>query len=1422
MDNKQPYRIVASGKKAERRDYSKVSGNLELPNLVEIQTNSFEWFKNEGIGEVFNEIYPITNYGGNIKLKFIDYEFGEPKYTAEQSQYRECNFAAPLKARMELEIADNQTGEVINKWEDVFLGDFPLMTETGTFIINGAERVIVSQIVRSPGAYFSTGYEEKTGKESYACELIPSRGTWLEFMTELKKATNGRLLSVSVDRKRKMPSSVLFKALGMSLDMDRSDDTQDTTQIKAFLSALGRKPVEDIPQDEEERDFMNLYLTMYDTFFGKYEEVEHTLLSDKVKTTQEALLSLYENQRSDEIPTLEGSITLMNAKFFDPRRYDLTKAGRFKLRKKLNAINRLEKNRLAQDILGVDGKVFMASGTKINRDERNALREELAKGMHMRAWPFNPLFAHPDPVLVSSGNGLGLVGRVLANDVELTDTTLYEGMVLREEDVTRLMKETTKISVHGGVIAQKVKLTPESANAVLNYGQRMYVLGRLCDENGNDLCNANGEPYVSGYTPRKKNHALAARDVEAIRHLVGEGAAIYAWLVGAAIQEIDVRTEDDAVIKVLGNDPYANKHTITISDIYALYAYNLNVMDGVGDTDDIDMLGNRRIRSVGELIQNQFRIGLSRMERVVKERMSIADTATLTPKKLTNIRPLTAAIKEFFSSSQLSQFMDQQNPLAELTNKRRISALGPGGLTRDRAGFEVRDVHSSHYGRICPIETPEGPNIGLISNLTSYGKINEYGFIQTPYRLVNADGTVQEEAIYLSADEEADYVIAQANEVVEGRLINEQVVARKGGDTIIARREEVELADVSPKQIVSVATACVPFLENDDASRALMGANMQRQAVPLLNPHSPYVGTGIEYKIAKDSGAGIVAKEAGIVEYVDSQRIIVAEQDDTKREYNIRKFERSNAGTSINQRPIVKKGERVEKGEILADGPSMEKGELALGQNVTIAYMTWYGYNYEDAIIMSERLVRDDVYTSVHIEEYDIDCRETKLGPEEITRDIPNVSENAVRNLDSRGIIMVGAEVQEGDILVGKVTPKGQSEISPEEKLLLAIFGEKSREVRDNSLKVPHGGAGIVHSIRVFKRSEGHELPPGVNETIKVYIVQKRKISEGDKMAGRHGNKGVISKILPVEDMPYMSDGTPVDIMLNPFGVPSRMNIGQVLEIHLGFAAKKLGVKFATPVFDGINNEELRQIMDEASMTKDGKQVLYDGRTGEAFDERISVGVMYMIKLAHMVDDKLHARATGPYSLVTQQPLGGKAQNGGQRFGEMEVWALEAYGAAHTLQEILTVKSDDIVGRTKTYEAIIKGKDIPDPGIPESFRVLKHELQALAIDVKLLDEDGNEVNLKKGDEDDANKRNHLPPIAPPQPEDIDEADLINMEIENEEDEEEEIDPNADIELSEEEEAVLEFADEALAEELVDDDEPLIDDFDDMDDEDKEA
>ncbi|WP_270599197.1 DNA-directed RNA polymerase subunit beta [Faecalicoccus pleomorphus] len=1333
MDTNKAYHILECGKKATRRDYSKVSGKLELPNLVEIQTNSFKWFTRQGIQEVFEEIYPIENYGKNIKLNFLRYHFAQPKYNAEESMYRECNYAAPLYAEMELEITDPDTGEVVTKNEEVYLGDFPLMTETGTFIINGAERVIVSQIVRSPGAYFSESYDEKTGKQNYACELIPSRGTWLEFMTEQKKTSNGRTINVSIDRRRKILFTILFKAIGMSLNLEVNENTTDTTQMEIFLKAMGRN-WDEVATDPENREYMNLYLLLYTAFFGKYEEIENTLLNDKVKTTQEALLSFYENQRSDEIPTLNGSITLMQAKFFDHRRYDLTKAGRYKLRKKLNAIARMDGTTLAHDIVDVDGNVFMEKGTVIHRDQRNALREQLAKGPYCTPYPFRSEFHEEDIVSVPTSYNSGLIGRILAKDVEVDGVYYEQGTVLTAQDVKDL-QEVEEIAVYGGLIARPVVLTAENSESVFNYGQRLYALGRLTNAKGQDIVDAQMELVAPRYTVGVEPDALEEDVVKALRIRANQ-EEITAWLIGACVQEVYVIDKEGDEIKICGNDPLANKHTITMSDMYAFFSYNMNVMEGVGTTDDIDMLGNRRIRSVGELIQNQFRIGLSRMERVVKERMSIQELENLTPRKLTNIRPLTAAIKEFFSSSQLSQFMDQQNPLAELTNKRRISALGPGGLTRDRAGFEVRDVHTSHYGRICPIETPEGPNIGLISNLTSYAKINEYGFIQTPYRIVNKDGTVQEEAVYLSADEESDYLIAQANEVRDGRLINEHVVVRKGGETIIANREDVELADVSPKQIVSVATACIPFLENDDASRALMGANMQRQAVPLLQPHSPYVGTGIEHKIAKDSGVGIVAKEDGTIKYVDSLRIVVETEDHKEHTYQLRKFARSNASTCINQRPIVEVGEKVEKGDILADGPSMENGELALGQNVTIAYMTWYGYNYEDAIIMSERMVSDDVYTSIHIEEYDIDCRDTKLGPEEITRDIPNVGESAVRKLDENGIIMVGAEVKEGDILVGKVTPKGQSEVSPEEKLLLAIFGEKSREVRDNSLKVPHGGAGIVHSIRVFKRGDGSELPPGVNMRVKVYIVQKRKISEGDKMSGRHGNKGVISKILPIEDMPFTADGTPIDIILNPFGVPSRMNIGQILEIHLGYAAKKLGVKFATPVFDGVSNEELADIMKEAQMTSDGKQVLYDGQTGQPFDERISVGVMYMIKLAHMVDDKLHARATGPYSLVTQQPLGGKAQNGGQRFGEMEVWALEAYGAAHTLQEILTIKSDDIQGRIKTYEAIIKGKDIPEPGVPESFRVLVHELQGLAIDVRLLDENNNEVDLNPDDDDD--------------------------------------------------------------------------------------
>ena len=1358
MENKQTYHVVHYGNKATRRDYSKVSSGLDLPDLVEIQTAAFDWFLRDGIKEVFNDVYPISNYAGNIRLKFLDYEFGEPKYSISECKYREVNYSAPLKGKMELEVMDPETGEVITKNEEVFLGDFPLMTPTGTFIINGAERIIVSQIVRSPGAYFDIESEERTGRDTYKCELIPSRGTWLEFMSDDKKAALGRILNVSIDRRRKVLSSILFKAIGLSLNLERGENAFDTTNMKKFLKALNLPVHSDVIVPEEEREFQNDYMLLYTAIFGNYEEVRNTLAADKTKTKNEALLAVYENQRADEIATIDGAVTLMDAKFFDYRRYDLTKAGRYKVHKKLSVLDRMEGLSLEKDLVSAEGKTLVKKGVVIDKELRNELRAEIDKGINCRALPFTHTFSHPSTAVMDTSWKNSLVGRILAVDLDgkTERTTLEMGTVLTEEDVKTIAKEFKQVTVYSGIIASPIKVTNDNVNAVLDYGSRMFEIGRVT-LNGEDLTNADGEVMCPTYLPDVEVTKLSTADQETIvAEATNHSGEVTIWLVGACVQEVTVMQEGHPV-NLIGIDPLNDKHTITMSDMYALYNYELTMFDGVGSQDDIDMLGNRRIRTVGELIQNQFRIGLSRMERVVKERMSIADTANLTPKQLTNIRPLTAAIKEFFSSSQLSQFMDQENPLAELSNKRRISALGPGGLTRERAGFEVRDIHNSHYGRICPIETPEGPNIGLISYLTTYAKVNEYGFIETPYRKV-VNGKVTDEIKYMPADEENDHVIAQANEIKDGHLVGDKIIARIKGETVMVDRSQVDYADVSPRQIVSVATACVPFLENDDCTRALMGANMQRQAVPLMNPHSPFVGTGMEHVIARDSGSACVATGPGVVTYVDATKVVVAEDNGNEKTYELTKYRRSNASTCLNQRPIVWNGERVERGTILADGPAMENGELALGQNVTIAFMTWHGYNYEDAIIMSEKMQSQDYYTSVHIEEYDIECRETKLGPEEITRDIPNVAESACRNLDGRGIVMVGAEVKEGDILVGKVTPKGQTDQTPEEKLLMAIFGEKSREVRDNSLKVPHGGAGIVHSIRVFKRKEDHELPPGVNEVVKVYIVQKRKISEGDKMAGRHGNKGVISRINPVEDMPYMSDGTPIDIMLNPFGVPSRMNIGQVLEVHLGFAAKKLGVKFATPVFDGVSNTDLRDIMKESNSSPDGKYVLYDGRTGEAYDDRISVGVMYMIKLAHMVDDKLHARATGPYSLVTQQPLGGKAQNGGQRFGEMEVWALEAYGASHVLQEILTVKSDDIAGRTKTYEAIVKGKDMPEPGIPESFRVLVHELQALAIDVRMMDDAGNEMDLKQMEQEELKEETTL---------DFDPSTLVNDAESNE-------------------------------------------------------
>ena len=1333
MKETQAYHVVKYGNKATRRDYSKVSSGLDLPDLVEIQTESFNWFLREGIQEVFDGIFPITNHSESIRLKFLGYRLDEPVLSVSECKHKQVNYCAKMYGDMELEMVDQETGEVLTKREDVYLGELPLMTPGGTFIINGAERVIVSQIVRSPGAYFGIVSEERTGRDTYTSELIPARGTWLEFLTDEKKANLGRVVMASVDRRRKILSTVFLKAIGLSLNREKNGGIVSVSEMQKFLKALKLPIYKDVVVPKETTELLNEYSLLYTSIFGNYEELRNSLAADKLPTTNDALYTIYQNQRQDEIATVDGAMNLMDSRFFDHKAYDLTKAGRYKVRRKLNILDRIIGHSLTENLIGAEGKALVKKGTVIERSLKNELREEINKGIAMSAVPFVHAFSHPDVVSVKTAWKKSLVGRILAQDVT-GDYELERGTVLTETDVKKISKQYESVLVYAGIYANEVKVTNDNVNAVLNLGDRLFQIGRIT-VNEKDLVNSDGVAYVNGYVPNVRRSNMTVRNQEAIVKAVMAGEEVTIWLVGAAVQTVEINVDGNPV-KIIGIDPLNEKETITISDIYALYNYQLTMLDGVGSQDDIDMLSNRRIRTMGELLQNQYRLGLSRAERTIKDRMSISDTSALTPKTLVNIRPLTTPVKEFFSASQLSQFMDQENPLAELSNKRRISALGPGGLTRERAGFEVRDIHNSHYGRICPIETPEGPNIGLISYLTTYAKVNEYGFIETPYRKVKK-GVVTDEVVYMDAEEENEHVIAQSNAIKDRKLIADKVVARVAGETVMAEAETVDFADVSPRQIVSVATACVPFLENDDCTRALMGANMQRQAVPLLNPHSPFVGTGMEHMIARYSGEACVATAPGVVTYVDASRVIVAQDDGQLKEYELAKYSRSNASTCINQKPIVLKGEHVERGDILADGPSMQNGELALGQNVTIAFMTWKGYNYEDAIIMSEKMQAEDYYTSVHIEEYSLECRATKLGDEEITYDIPNVAEAAKKNLDPRGIIMIGADVKEGDILVGKVTPKGQTDVSPEEKLLLAIFGEKSREVRDNSLKVPHGGAGTVLDVRIFHRHDkGVELKNGVKSMVKVFIVQKRKISEGDKMAGRHGNKGVISRINPVEDMPYMADGTPIDVMLNPFGVPSRMNIGQVLEVHLGLAAKRLGVKFATPVFDGVSNEDLANIMKEAGSSPDGKYVLYDGMTGEAYDERISVGVMYMIKLAHMVDDKLHARATGPYSLVTQQPLGGKAQNGGQRFGEMEVWALEAYGASNTLQEILTVKSDDITGRTKTYEAIVKGKDMPTPGIPESFRVLVHELQSLAIDVRMLDGDGHEMDLKEMEQQD--------------------------------------------------------------------------------------
>jgi len=1159
--------LVQYGQHRQRRSFARIKEVLELPNLIEIQTASYEWFLEEGLREMFRDISPIEDFTGNLSLEFIDYSLGDPKYEVDECKERDVTYAAPLRVKVRL--YNKETDEV--KEQDVFMGDFPLMTETGTFIINGAERVIVSQLVRSPSVYFHDK-TDKNGKKGFGATVIPNRGAWLEYETDAKD-----VVYVRIDRTRKLPVTVLLRALGFGSDQEIID------------------------------------------IIGDNEYLRNTLEKDNSESTEKALLEIYERLRPGEPPTVESAKSLLYSRFFDAKRYDLANVGRYKMNKKLHIKNRLFNQTIAETLVDPEtGEILVEKGTVLDRrtlDKILPYLEDSSKGIGYRT--------------------LSQVGGVLEDDVTI----------------------------------QSIKI----------------------------------------YAPKDE----AQKEIN---------------IIGNAYIDEEVKN-------------------ITPADVLSSVSYFFNLLYQVGATDDIDHLGNRRLRSVGELLQNQFRIGLSRMERVVRERMSINDTAAIVPQQLINIRPVIASIKEFFGSSQLSQFMDQTNPLAELTHKRRLSALGPGGLTRERAGFEVRDVHYSHYGRMCPIETPEGPNIGLINSLSSFAKVNKFGFIETPYRRIDHEtGRVTEQIDYLTADEEDNYYVAQANSPLnpDGTFVNDEVVGRFRGDNTVFNKAQMDYMDVSPKQVVSAATACIPFLENDDSNRALMGANMQRQAVPLLNPEAPFVGTGMEHVDARDSGAAVVAKYDGIVEHVEARsihvrRIEVVDGKEVKGDltkYKLQKFIRSNQGTSYNQRPLVKVGERVKPRDILADGPSMEKGELALGRNVLVAFMTWNGFNYEDAVIMSERLVKDDVYTSVHIEEYESESRDTKLGPEEITRDIPNVGEDALRNLDERGIIRIGAEVRDGDILVGKVTPKGVTELTAEERLLHAIFGEKAREVRDTSLRVPHGAGGIILDVKVFNREDGDELPPGVNQLVRAYIVQKRKIRVGDKMAGRHGNKGVISRILPEEDMPFMPDGTPVDIMLNPLGVPSRMNIGQVLELHLGMASRYLGVHMATPVFDGANEEDVWETMEEAGMNRDGKTILYDGRSGEPFDNRVSVGIMYMIKLAHMVDDKLHARSTGPYSLVTQQPLGGKAQFGGQRFGEMEVWALEAYGAAYTLQEILTVKSDDVVGRVKTYEAIVKGESVPEPGVPESFKVLIKELQSLGMDVKMLTVNDEEVELRDLDEED--------------------------------------------------------------------------------------
>ena len=1191
MEPNKMVKPVQMGKNT-RMTFSKINEVIDMPNLIEIQKDSYNWFITEGLMEVFKDMSAITDYSGNLVLSFIDYRIDEqPKYSVTECKSRDTTYAAPL--RVTARLLNNETGEI--KESEVFMGDFPLMTESGTFVINGAERAIVSQLVRSPGVYFAKKIDEKTGKKLFSSTIIPNRGAWIEYETSVND-----VLYVRIDKNRKLPVTTFVRALGIATN----------EQIRELL--------------------------------GEDERLSATLEVDETKSVEDALVEVYKKLRPSEPVTIEGARTYLEQLFFDPRRYDLSRVGRYKYNKKLAIGARIRGKVASRPIIDPStGEILVDADTVITREMADMVE---TKGV-IEAY-----------VNVQDFEGNAREVKVLSN-----------GMVNLSDFVDFTAEELQELDKAG--INEKVSL---------------QILKSIMDEFSDK-------------------------------------------------EELKQALIDNATALVPNH--------ITLDDIFATVNYFLGLPAEVGNVDDIDHLGNRRIRSVGELLQNQFRIGFSRMERVVREKMTLQsqDPENITPQSLINIRPVVAAIKEFFGSSPLSQFMDQTNPLSELTHKRRLSALGPGGLSRDRASFEVRDVHYSHYGRMCPIETPEGPNIGLISYLATYAKINKYGFIEAPFRRVDkTTGQVLDEVVYMTADEEDEFVVAQANEPLDenGFFVNKKVNARVRDNYSEVEASRADFMDVSPKMVVSVATAMIPFLENDDTNRALMGSNMQKQAVPLLKPENPIVATGMEYKAAVDSGVVVLAKRAGVVTYVSADVIKIRAKNGEIDEYNLIKFLRSNHGTCINQKPIVSVGDVVEEKEVIADGPATSNGEISLGRNALIGFMTWEGYNYEDAVLLNERLVRDDVYTSIHIEEYEIECRDTKLGPEEITRDIPNVGDDALKDLDERGIIRIGAEVKAGDILVGKVTPKGETELTAEERLLRAIFGEKAREVRDTSLRVPHGEYGTIVDVKVFTRENSSELSPGVNVVVRCYIAQKRKISVGDKMAGRHGNKGVVSRILPSEDMPFLPDGTPLDIVLNPLGVPSRMNIGQVLEVHLGYAAKALGWNIATPVFDGAHESDIRKCFELAGMSEDGKVQLYDGRTGEPFDNKVTVGYMYYLKLHHLVDDKIHARSTGPYSLVTQQPLGGKAQFGGQRFGEMEVWALEAYGAAYTLQEILTVKSDDVVGRVKTYEAIVKGQNVPKAGVPESFKVLIKELQSLGLDIRVLDGEGLEVDLKQTFDDD--------------------------------------------------------------------------------------